>query len=125
VVFIEVNREDANRLVVRFGQVTKSDSHSLKLKYFDNFLEFLKAAGYVVDSVELAFIVPLSKIDTFRITGSQVESSGLLNRHTRYGTGPTRDSSQMQKNRWTKTKEHDQIHIYGLDMTSMGYPEGI
>jgi hypothetical protein len=125
VVFIEVNREDANRLVVRFGQVTKSDSHSLKLKYFDNFLEFLKAAGYVVDSVELAFIVPLSKIDTFRITGSQVESSGLLNGHTRYGTGPTRDSSQMQKNRWTKTKEHDQIHIYGLDMTSMGYPEGI
>ena len=125
VVFIEVNRDDPNHVVIRFGQVTKSDSHSLKLKYFDNFLALLIAVGYVVDSVELAFIVPLSKIDTFCITGSQVEGSGLLNGHTRYGTAPTRDSSQMQKNCWTKIKERDQIQIYGLDIKSMSYPGAI
>jgi hypothetical protein len=125
VVFIEVNHEDAKHLVVRFGQVTKSDSHSLKLKYFANFLKFLKAADYVVDSVELAFIVPSSKMNTFHIAKHQVVSSDLLNAHTRYGTAPTEDASQMHENRWTQTKEQDQIHIYGLDMASMDYPEGI
>lgn len=127
-VLIEGNGENEKKkkhVVVRFSQVTKSDSHSLKLKYFDHFLNFLIEAGCIIDSVELAFIVPLSKIDTFRITGRQVEGSGLLSGHTRYGTGPTEDTSQMQKNRWTKTNEHNQIQIYGLDVASMDFPEGI
>jgi hypothetical protein len=124
-IFIAANPEQANHVVVRFGQVTKSDSHSLKLKYFANFLGFLNAAGYVVDYVELAFIVPLNQIDAFRIGQHQVESSGVLNSHTRYGTTPTDVAAQKHENRWTQTKEQDQIHIYGLDMISMGYPEGI
>jgi ribosomal protein S21 len=78
-----------------------------------------------VESVELAFIVPASKIDTFRIFKRQVESSGLLSTHTRYGTHSTQNADQKRKNCWAQTKEQDQIHVYGLDMTSLGYPEGI
>lgn len=125
VVFITVSEHDEKRIVVRFGQVTKSDSHSLKLKFFAKFLEFLKAAHYTVDSVEIAFIVPLSKINNFEVRKGQVESSGWLAHHTRYGTPTTQNIEEMNANRWLQHKEHQYISVYGLDMRSMGYPENL
>lgn len=125
VVFITVSEEDERNLIVRFGQVTKSDSHSLKLKFYHFFLNFLVMAGYGINSVEVAFIVPSSQIGSFRITRSQVEGSGLLSMHTRFGTPPTDDPEKRKTHCFTQTKEQEQIQVYGLDMTSMDYPVGI
>jgi hypothetical protein len=127
VVFIKTSDVDGceKNLAVRFGQVTKSDTHSLKLKFFAFFLKFLVRAGYTIDSVELGFIVPSKQVDTFRITASKVERSGLLNPYTRFGTPPTDDPTQKQENCFAKNREHDQIQVYGLNMTSMDYPDGI
>lgn len=44
-----------------FGQVTKSATHSLKLKYFAQFANFVKDADCVVSSIEIGFIVPTGK----------------------------------------------------------------
>mmetsp|Transcript_31340 Transcript_31340/g.73538 ORF Transcript_31340/g.73538 Transcript_31340/m.73538 type:complete len:603 (-) Transcript_31340:170-1978(-) len=127
VVFIKTSDVDGceKNLIVRFGQVTKSDTHSLKLKFYDFFLKFLVRAGYTIDSVELGFIVPSKQDDTFRITAGKVEGSGLLNPYTRFGTPPTDNPTQKQENCFAKSREHDQIQVYGLNMTSMDYPDGI
>eukprot|EP00977_Amphora_coffeiformis_P028796 scaffold37104_cov183-Amphora_coffeaeformis.AAC.5 len=73
-------------------------------------------SGYTVHSVELTFTVP------FRVTASKVESSGLLSHFTRYGTSQS-VTGQTGNNRWTQGKEQDQIHVYGLDMSSMDYSD--
>ena len=64
---IFVTAGSGKKLALRFGQLTKSTSHSLKLKYFAEVVSFLKNAGYVIESVEIAFIVPRQLISDFRI----------------------------------------------------------
>jgi hypothetical protein len=93
-------------------------------KLTTNAFEFLKAADYAVDSVGLAFIVPSSQVDAFHITPRQVESSGVLHSYARYGIVPTEEISQKHKHRWMKLREHDHIHVYSMDVTSMNYPKG-
>ena len=58
----------------------------------------LEASGYTIDSVEVAFIVAPSQVDSFRITPSNVHGSGLLNSYTRYGTAPMEDDSHKRIN---------------------------
>ena len=122
VVFVEVDSSDETKIQVRFGQVTKSPTHSLNLKYFAEFLQFFASTIYEVVSVEIAFVVPLGKLSSFSISSSKVNETGRLSLYTRYGTPHTDDPNEKQQNRWTKCKEHEHIHTYGLDMDGMGYP---
>lgn len=122
VVFIEVEPDGENRIHVRFGQVTKSDSHSLNLKYFAEFLRFFGCIDCEILSVEIAFIVPWIVMESFRILPSKVKESGLLGMYTRYGTPETEQPEEKQKNRWTKRQEQEQVSLFGLDMEGMGYP---
>jgi hypothetical protein len=95
-------------LHLRFGQVTKSATHSLKLQYFREFTSFLSDANYVVASIEIGFIVPTAELDKFRITHAQVAGAGLLNTVPVY---PGVDATT-----WQQSKEQDQIVVYGLDI---------
>jgi len=85
----------------------------------------LVKAGYQINSVEVAFIVPSRQVDNFRITSSKVDGCGLLNMYTRYGTPPTEDPKKNLEKRFTQNREHDQIQVYGLDMSSMDYPASV
>ena len=99
-----------------YGQVTKSDTHSLKLKFFEQFAGFVAAAGYIVSSIEIGFIVPSGQVDVFRITPGKVDYSGRLIQHEVYG-------SLGQK--WEKRKEHTFVKVYELDVSEMNYPVGV
>jgi hypothetical protein len=104
-----------NELDLLFGQITKSWSHSLKLKYFEELANFFKTAGYIIRSIEIGFIVPSEQADSFAVPYSGVTSSGRLIHHTVYGT----------TTKWAQAKEHDQIAVYGLAMDGMNYPTSL
>eukprot|EP00978_Attheya_sp_CCMP212_P008768 scaffold20596_cov47-Attheya_sp.AAC.3 len=93
VVFVEVvNKDDEKEwVVVHFGQVTKSDSHSISPVY---------ECG--------------SRQQWWCVASAH---------HLVYGTPLTKTPSEMHANCWLKTKEHEYISIYRLDMKSMDYPE--
>lgn len=61
-----------------FGQVTKSASHALKLRYFFDFAKCMNAADFVVASIEIGFIVPPGTTNKFRISAAKVTGSGRL-----------------------------------------------
>jgi hypothetical protein len=96
------------KLALRLGQVTKSTSHSLKLKYFAEVVSFLKNAGYVIESVEIAFIVPRQLISDFRVLPSKVFGRGLLS----HADLP----STLGKSKWAKGKEEELVTVYGVDL---------
>ena len=95
-------------LHLRFGQVTKSPTHSLKLKYFYEFTKFLVVANHVIASIEIGFVVPATELDKFKITHAQVTGSGLLNAFPVYAVA--------DKMKWKQSKEQEQIVVYGLDI---------
>lgn len=64
--------------ILRFGQVAKSLTHSLKLQHFAQVVYALVAAGYMIVGLEIAFIVSKQKIESFRVTSSKVPGRGLL-----------------------------------------------
>jgi hypothetical protein len=101
-----------NELDLLFGQITKSLSHSLKLQFFEELANFFVEAGYVIRSIEIGFIVPSEQAGSFTVPYSAVTASGRLIQHTVYGTTA----------KWTQTKEHTQVAIYGLAMDGMNYP---
>lgn len=107
---IFVRAESDKKLALRFGQVTKSTSHSLKLRYFAEVVVFLSAAGYHIVSVEIAFIAAKQDVRKFRVSPSKVVGRGLLSRadHPRGG-------------KWKQGKEEDLVTVYGIDLTKMGY----
>ena len=84
----------------------KSVTHSLKLQYFHEFMEFLKDAGHEIASVEIGFIMPTGKMDKFRVTHDKVTGAGLFNTVPLY---PATDATT-----WQQSKEHEQITVYGL-----------
>ena len=102
-----------NKLALGLGQVAKSTSHSLKLKYFAQVVSFLKNAGYVIESVEIAFIVPRQLISNFRVLPSKVVGRGLLS----HANLP----STFGKSKWAKGKEEELVTVYGVDLMLMGY----
>ena len=116
VVFVETQAPTVDntqiRLIIRFGQVAKSNTHSLKPKYFSNFIDFVKVAGHSVEAVEIGFVVPEPKMKSFKVMHSGVESAGFLDHIPVYGT----------THAWQKGKEEDEVEVYGLDMKEKDYP---
>ena len=110
---IFVTAGSGKKLALRLGQVTKSTSHSLKLKYFAEVVSFLKNAGYVIESVEIAYIVPRQLISDFRVLPSKVFGRGLLS----HADLP----STLGKSKWAKGKEEELVTVYGVDLMLMGY----
>ena len=110
---IFVTSGSGKNLALRLGQVTKSTSHSLKLKYFAEVVSFLKNAGYVIESVEIAFIVPRQLISDFRVLPSKVLGRGLLS----HADLP----STLGISKWAKGKEEELVTVYGVDLMLMGY----
>ena len=113
VMFVTAGGSSGKGLALRFGQVTKSTTHSLKLTYFAEVVCFLSAAGYVIDSVEIAFIVTKQNISNFRVLPSKVSGSGLLS----HANVPP----EIGHSKWNKGKEQDLVSVYGVDLTLMGY----
>lgn len=112
VVQIEKDDTKANSFHLRFGQVTKSKRHALKLKYFMEFAAYLEFAQLEIGSIEIGFILPEHALESFNLTAAQVVGSGLLGTCRVYGT-----SNIM----WASTKEQDLVVPYGLDMSEVGY----
>ena len=111
--FVTAGGSSGKSLALQFGQVTKSTTHSLKLKYFAEVVRFLSAAGYVIDSVEIAFIVTKRNISNFRVLSSKVSGSGLLS----HANVPPK----IGNSKWSKGKEQDLVSVYGVDLTLIGY----
>jgi hypothetical protein len=103
---------DKIRIDLVFGQVTKSSTHSLKLRFFERLASFFFEAGYEVGSIEIGFIVPEEQMDSFTIPASAVTSSGRLIQHTVYGS--------IEK--WAYKREHEQVVVYGLPMQGNNIP---
>lgn len=111
VVFVTALSE--KNLALLFGQVTKSITHSLKLKYFAEAVTFLRNAGYVIDSVEIGFIVKKQNMSKFRIFPSQVYGRGLLF----HADLP----ASFGGLKWKQGQEENLVSVYGIDLAVMGY----
>jgi hypothetical protein len=72
---------DRGRSLVRFYQITRAESHSLKLRYFQELMVEFAKQNYMISTVEIYFVVPMDKISKFRIPYTQVESSGVLSEY--------------------------------------------
>ncbi|KAG7359063.1 hypothetical protein IV203_015652 [Nitzschia inconspicua] len=86
VVQIEKDDTKANSFHLRFGQVTKSKRHALKLKYFMEFAAFLEFSLLEISSIEIGFILPEHDLENFKLThvkclervcSALIESTGL------------------------------------------------
>ena len=116
VVQIEKDDTKANSFHLRFGQVTKSKRHALKLKYFMEFAAFLEFARLKISSVEIGFILPQHDLENFKLTPGQVVGKGLLGTYRVYGTPNIM---------WASTKEQDLVVPYGLDVSEVGYTPSV
>jgi hypothetical protein len=108
-----VTAVSASNLALRFGQVAKSLTHSLKLKYFAEVVQHLQSAGYVIDSIEIAFIVKKQNMPDFRVLSSKVNGRGLLS----HANLP----ASLGGSKWIMGKEENLVTVYGLDLAVMGY----
>ena len=59
---------------LRFVQVTKGNSHDLKLSYFNSVVVCFSLAGYEVDSVEIGFMLTKFNVQNFKCGGIIGES---------------------------------------------------
>lgn len=107
---IFVSARKGNELSLRFGQVTKSATHSLKLHYFAEVVGFFIHAGHQIVSVEIAFITAKQSMDGFRVFPSKVTGRGLLSHADVPGGG-----------KWKKGQEENLVTVYGMDLSRMGY----
>jgi len=85
---------------VRFVQVTISETHDLKLRYFSECLDSLRIEGSPW-TVEIVFVVPTENVDKFRV--SRVENRGMLSRCG-----------------WLSGREESQAYVAGMDRRSCG-----
>ena len=100
------------RIDLSFGQVTKSLTHSLQLRFFEQLAKVFVEAGYEVGSIEIGFIVPEEQMDSFTVPSSAVTSSGRLVQHTVHGS----------TEKWAYHREHEQVVVHGLPMQGTSFP---
>ena len=98
-----------------FGQVTKSRTLSLNLKYFKQFAAFIYTSGHQVASIEIGFIVPSGArvLDEFKIAQNKVFSAGNLVPFLVYGGGGKK---------WTQNKERNLVTVCELDTSGVNHP---
>jgi hypothetical protein len=95
---------DRGRSLVRFYQITRAESHSLKLGYFQKvMLEFAKQ-NFVTNTVEIYFVVPLDRVSKFQIKQNQVESSGALSEFY-FGVLSEKDAKSIDQIKDVKKKK--------------------
>ena len=89
---------DKSQNLVRFIQLTRGDSHSFIIGFFENFLKTLLESkeSFEIKTLEIVFLVDQKKLSDFRI--SDVTGQGLL----------------AQFNGWEKVKEMDKVEILGI-----------
>jgi hypothetical protein len=66
---------------VRFVQVTRSDTHTLKLQYMVALLKALVSIGFEVKNVLVDFVVPADQCNSFKLgptSGDLWDISGLV-----------------------------------------------
>ena len=83
VFFVEFAGGDVTKICLRFGQVTKAMSHSLKAGYMFSVIEFFEEAGYEVESVEIAFLLTPKNVSTFTL--GEVEGIDFLKAYGLFG----------------------------------------
>jgi len=70
---------------VRIIQVTRADTHSLKLRYVVEMLNQIKACNFGIDSIEIAFVLPSDKDpETFQLKhpiGTLGDYKGCIRKH--------------------------------------------
>jgi len=96
---------DTNQNLLRFVQITRGSSHSLKLGYFASCLQKIqKIPGFQfqVESLEIYFLVPNSIIKDFQLEASDITGQGALEDRTRQDWG------------WKKYDEQNQVKIRGI-----------
>jgi len=97
--------ESGVEIDIRFAQVTKGTKHGLKVGYLYSVLQFFREAGYVLHSVEIAFILTsLNSVD-FSVDG--VEADNTLKEYEIFGGGGQK---------WT-TISNDSVTKYILDLS--------
>ncbi len=107
-----VLKHDNKQWMLRFVQVTISESHDLKLQYFQQLATFLAKEVWNVEipRIEIVFMAPNGvNIDKIRLTSTRVISQGLL---SAWNVG-TLDTM------WLTGTEHDLVRY--LNFESNGY----
>lgn len=89
---------------LRFGQVTKGISHDLKAHFMHSVVLFFEKAGYVIDSVEIAFILTEHNSRSFQL--STVVGEHFLADYKRFGLAT----------KWDVVDEHS-IAKYELELS--------
>jgi hypothetical protein len=86
--------------LVRFVQITRGDTHSLKLQYFYNILHKWQkmTKTFEIQKVDIFFLVPSEKLAAFKLSSTGTTGHGLLHE---FG--------------WSKGKEAQQIKVCGVD----------
>jgi hypothetical protein len=90
---------------VKFVQVTRGDTHSFKMHFFSSFCDHLKKIeklDFVIELVEIYFLVPMKNINNFSLSYSQVIGHGLLQQYK---------TAQVN---WKQGSEHNQIKFRGI-----------
>jgi len=64
--------------VLRIVQVTRADSHSLKLEYVLKLIMGLTATGRVITKLDIVVVVPIETLYDFHIVNSKVRGERLL-----------------------------------------------
>jgi hypothetical protein len=98
---------DKEKNLVRFIQITRSDTHSFKIEYFKGFLENLKQIAseikdrslIEVKNLEIYFLVPKAKFRGFNFKYSTTTGQGGL---ATFGKG------------WEKDNEYKQVKVRGI-----------
>ena len=93
VFFIEASNEKHVR--IRFGQITKGESHTFKGGYPFAVIKFFEAAGYVVDAVGFTFILIEENLHSFEL--SQIEGERFLNAYTMHGSKDQWDPTKLEE----------------------------
>jgi hypothetical protein len=71
-----------SHIYIRFGQVTNGVTHDLKAGYLYAVLQFFEKAGYIIDGVEIAFLLTSMNRAGFNVKG--VESDKALQKYFVY-----------------------------------------
>jgi hypothetical protein len=90
---------DRSAQLVRFVQITRGASHSFKIEYFYALLQAFK--HFVIEKLEIVFVVEKEKLKDFKIPTNRVSGAGLLEA---FG--------------WEKLKETEKVEILGVDRFS-------
>jgi hypothetical protein len=71
------------KILVRFAQVTRGPTHTLKLEYMLKLTDSLVALGFEIEDVDIVFVVPAGKCESFKLgsTSGDLRSWNVKSNH--------------------------------------------